>query len=347
MNCCESCFSSDYLRNLICKNSTKSGTCTFCGKGRSLIDSRDLEDIFLNIIEMYELGEKEGNGLVLQDQFTEDLGDWIFSKDLKNPAKLLHSIFFDNSIISKFLSRRVNSVFGDSDEKTELLLSWEALVSEIRETNRFHLKKSFDLDHLGKVLSRYVIRIPEGKKYYRARISSKTGYKINEMWNPPIEKATAGRANPPGISYLYLSQSEKTTLKETRAALWDYVTIAEFELKKPIEVINLNNDDFDPVLISESQGSNELLDYLVNIEFTDHLQKSLSKPKRRDENELKYLPTQYLSEFIKYKGFAGIEFESSQDPKGINLAAFYKEDFDCLSSKVVEIRKIELEIATT
>lgn len=76
----------------------------------------------------------------------------------------------------------------------------------------------------------------ENDKFYRARIGysgvdtydEKQLFKPLEMGRPPIEKCiTPYRANPIGISYLYMASNIETALKEIRAKEGDYVTIAE------------------------------------------------------------------------------------------------------------------------
>ncbi len=183
--------------------------------------------------------------------------------------------------------------------------------------------------------------IPKGKKYFRARISDNiNGWKIAEMKNPPPDKAKAGRANPLGISYLYIADDIKTTLYEARASLFDYVTIGEFRLREVIKVINLRGDTYDPIILAE-QG--ELEDFLIHLPFITKLEQELSKPRRRSDNELDYLPTQYLSEFIKSIGFDGVEYQSSLYQKGYNLAIFNPDKFECIKVAVFEIENIDIK----
>lgn len=49
---------------------------------------------------------------------------------------------------------------------------------------------------------------------------------------PPNDRATAGRINPVGISYLYASEEAHTAIVEVRPAIGQYVSVAEIELKK-------------------------------------------------------------------------------------------------------------------
>ena len=218
-------------------------------------------------------------------------------------------------------------------------MSWEQLTEEIKYTNRFHLQNKLDLKKLKILLSRYKKPINKGRKFFRARISSENGYMLSEMSNPPKEKTRSGRANPTGISYLYLADHINTTLYEIRASLYDYATIGEFRLKENIEVVNLRGDTYDPMLLADNE---ELEDFLVHQPFITELELNLSKPKRRSDNELDYLPTQYLSEFIKSIGFDGVEFQSSLYSEGYNLAIFQPEKFECINVQLCEIINIDL-----
>lgn len=200
------------------------------------------------------------------------------------------------------------------------------------------MRNVIDLQKLERLLKRHSKDIAKGRIFYRARISSRTGFKKNEMGNPPRDKATAGRANPAGISYLYLSCDLDTTLFETRATLFDFISIAEFRLKQNIRVVNLRGTEiFDPIPIAEA---GDLEDFLVHYPFIARLEKEISKPNRRSDNEFDYLPTQYLSEFIKSLGFDGVEYKSSVNPKGYNIAVFDSDKFDCIKVQVREIEEV-------
>ncbi len=67
--------------------------------------------------------------------------------------------------------------------------------------------------------------ILEGSIFYRARVipSGVKELSTKEMSCPPKNKATAGRANPLAILYLYLCQDEETTYYEVRALYLEQV----------------------------------------------------------------------------------------------------------------------------
>jgi hypothetical protein len=80
---------------------------------------------------------------------------------------------------------------------------------------------------------------------------------------------------------------------------------------------------------------------LKHKKYLSKLEKELSKPIRRQDSELDYLPTQYLCEFIKSIGFDGVEFRSSLNPNGYNLAIFNDDNFECVKSTLHEIKSVK------
>jgi hypothetical protein len=344
MLCCSECFSSSYLKDIINSNITI-GDCDFCNtKGTATYNPNELALFFQNIFDLYKVDSKLGNSIEVQIE--SDFQGKIFSSKIStNRKQLLTEIIADDfNKYKRLFKNKVVLKHISSTKKNSLVkplqISWEKFADEIKSTNRFHIQNTLNLSKLQHLLNRYVKLIPKGKKYYRARISENIdGYKIGEMKNPPPEKAKAGRANPLGISYLYIANDIKTTLYEARASLFDYVTVGDFRLKEEIKVINLRGDTYDPIILAE-QG--ELEDFLIHLPFITKLEQELSKPRRRSDNELDYLPTQYLSEFIKSIGFDGVEFQSSLFPLGYNLAIFNPLKFECIKVGVYEIENVDL-----
>ena len=76
--------------------------------------------------------------------------------------------------------------------------------------------------------------------------------------------------------------------------------------------------------------------------FLFELEKEQSKPLRRFDSELDYIPSQHICEFIKSNGYGGVEYGSSLNKNGVNLAIFDDSKLQCIDTKVVEIKSIEL-----
>ena len=131
-----------------------------------------------------------------------------------------------------------------------------------------------------------------------------------------------------------------TTLYEVRASLFDYVTVGTFRLEENISIVNLSRFTYDVFRLAELESLEEVM---IHGSFIDKLEQELSKPRRRSDSELDYLPTQYLSELIKSMGFDGIEFKSSLYQKGVNLAIFNPHKFKGIDVSVYDIENIKLD----
>lgn len=55
---------------------------------------------------------------------------------------------------------------------------------------------------------------------------------------------------------------------------------------------------------------------------------------------LAYLPTQFITEFIKSNGYAGVAYTSTMRTEGINVAVFDESIFECVAVHTVEINNI-------
>jgi hypothetical protein len=288
---------------------------------------------------------KTGNRI--SRQLEHDFSGLIFSNsDHKFINKLLREIFAnDLQTYGDYLNKNIILSCNENPKYTKevssLQLTWENFVNEIKSINRFHITSVFDFAKLEHILKINSAKISKGKIFYRGRLSDAKGFPKEQMQNPPKYLAKAGRANPVGISYLYIANDLKTTLFETRAALHDYVSIGEFRLKEDIQIIDLkeigNKDPFD-------LAQNELLeDYVAYLPFLRKLSYELARPVRRQDSELDYLPTQYLTEFIKSFDSDGVAYGSSFNKTGQNVVIFYPEKFDCIEVNVYEIMNIEFQ----
>ncbi len=79
-----------------------------------------------------------------------------------------------------------------------------------------------------------VLRV--GERYYRGRTEKHT---LESMGAPREELASAGRANPWGIPFLYLAKDPETVIAEVRPWKGQRISIAEFELVEDVKIIDL------------------------------------------------------------------------------------------------------------
>jgi len=66
-----------------------------------------------------------------------------------------------------------------------------------------------------------------------------------------------------------------------------------------------------------------------------------SKPYSPNEAEKDYLPTQYIAEYIKNKGFKGVKYESAVNDNGFNICFFGEEHIDISLMDEITIKSIK------
>lgn len=215
---------------------------------------------------------------------------------------------------------------------------WNDFVEGIKRKNGFH-SNYINTDKLYTFLKCARKTYKAGEIFFRSRICpNEKGYTCSEMGPPPEANAKAGRVNPTGISILYLSDSRDTTLYEIRAGVYDYVTVGRFELQEDIEVINLATIDRISPFIGIDYGF-DFIQYAINIEHLKMIGQEIAKP-LRNENALDYLPTQYMSDYIRSKGYDGIAYISTMRKNGMNLAVFNEQLFKCIDTTVYDVKYI-------
>lgn len=338
MNCCIHCFSDLQLQAQIESLSNKTiGDCDFCTSTKTVIlDCGALIDSFEELFLLYTPSKTSPYLLHEHLQFYWK-GLFHPSLDMKTIKQLVHAIGRTSDLYTKELFENpveFHSHIEDESAKT-LELQWDLFKKELIENNRFFIdSQKIDLELIHSLLSRLLKTYPKGTKFYRARIGNEK-IELNALGKPPKELATSGRANPVGISYLYVSDSIDTTIYETRSSLYDRLTVGTFELQAPLQVISLNKiEELGPFEIKEKQFNIE--EFISMRPYLLKLQTELSKPIRKQDSTLDYLPTQYLCEFTKAT-WQAIEYKSAMHPGGYNLAVFDDSNMVCIDATFIDI----------
>lgn len=223
--------------------------------------------------------------------------------------------------------------------------SWDDFVNSVKRHNRFHTHH-IALDLLKRYCSFIRKVYKKGTVFYRGRISGEEGFPPGQMSAPPTELVTAGRANSAGIRCLYLASDVETTIHELRAGIFDYVSIGRFELTEDIVVVDLKDIDH----ISPFIDGLDPVEHAINKEHLKRINMEIGRALRRSDSPLDYIPTQYIADFIKsitHDGkpeYAGIEYNSTLNKNGLNLAIFYPELFECREVEVVHINELKYTI---
>lgn len=335
MKVCTSCFKDIELNEFIKLSSSEKGKCDYCSKE---IDSEilDIEKLFFFFREFIGIFREDEDGKILVEILNDDWN--LFSGNNVARAILSDILTAIGSPIST-PEQRVNY----SKEIIENISYWEDLKKKLKWESRF-LTNTDLLFELGwdSFFNKTSI-LPSGEELFRARIHQEGEQKVfdlEDMGCPPKEKVISGRANPQGIPYLYLSKKLETTLYETRAAYLDEISIGKFRIKEDqnIVLVDFTED------VSSFLNFENIIDYTKSVLLKKKISIDLSKPMRRYDSELEYIPTQFICEFIRYiTGADGILFNSSLHEVGQNIVLFKEDKVKCILVQKHHISKVSIE----
>ena len=311
--CCANCFGDRGLKKSIIPSlSLDIGECSYCeSKDVQLVLPSALTQHFAPLISIYEV---DPQGKTLVEWMKNDWGMFFHPKMNIPGAKILLGDILDNGEITRMR-------FSPSTRyRSDGLDRWEKLRDELMYTNRYFPDSNLDEDRLYSLLSQLrADELPD--TWYRARLQQdETMYEIKAMGAPPKRVTSHGRANPPGIPYLYLGSTEQTALSEVRPHAGETACVADFGVDQGLEMIDLRDPK---ALISPFVfGDEDQIGAMRNdIPFLERLGHELTRPVLSQGAAIDYVPSQYLCEFIKKAGFDGVIYRSSVGD-GMNMALF-------------------------
>ncbi len=336
MKICASCFSDRELKGFI-STSKELGDCVVCeSKNQPLLDISELFDFFQALIKNFKL---DIYGATLNSRLTFQ---WSFFSSKDTSIKIL-------SYVLPNLKTDIDSPYRSVeyiDEIIENYKHWDILKKDLKWKNRYviNIERLEDLGWDGFFNTQFELK--KETPLFRARLHHKSGlqaYDPKDMYCPPEKEiANGGRANPLGIPFLYLSDNPETVLYEVRASYLDELSVGTFKLKPEFESIKLV--DFTEETSLYQSDYNRITDTIKSKILRVKIGNDLSKPMRRYDSELEYIPTQFICEFIKvYTGVHGIRFNSSLHPNGKNVVLFDQNLLTCISVKKVKINSVNLQ----
>lgn len=160
------------------------------------------------------------------------------------------------------------------------------------------------------------------------------GYNKKDSSAPQSNQVTKpGRANRIKQSCLYLSKDKETCINEVDPKIDNWVSIGIFKALKDLRIVKIVCDES---TFQKYQGD----EYLKVKELLVCLSSAFSLPV---ENEDDYIITQYLSEMIKKMGYDGLVYKSAKCNKGKCYVIFNPENFDCESSELCMVKKVNYD----
>ena len=331
MNICKDCFLDEELRSEINSNAIIDGICDVCGKEGKVMDSSEFHGFFTALLELCSPTANSNKTIVdiIQD-------DWHLFKD-KEVAKVLLA----NVIVTNNIAYSIDDFVNYTDDICNRVAVWDRLKTSVKENSRFftNMDEFAQYNYLTAGKSLHI-----DQKLYRSRITpvGQKKIKCKKMGCPPKELATAGRANPIGIPYLYLSDSAKTTYFEVRAVYLDKLSVGTFRIERELELVDFIYDV--NLFLSYNDGTLSIKEIVIKKKIIDAISKDLSKPLRRYDSELEYVPTQLICEYCKrIVGADGISFESSLHQGGRNYVLFDNSSAKCIRVDSHEITRIDID----
>jgi hypothetical protein len=130
-------------------------------------------------------------------------------------------------------------------------------------------------------------------------------------------------------------------LYEVRGSFLDEISIGKFVPLSSME---------DPIIISDFTETpalfypGEVNKRIKSTLLKKQIRIDLSRPMRRYDSELDYIPTQFICEFIKvFTNVQGIKFKSSVHEGGNNIVIFDESIMECTSVKKVKVSEVRIQ----
>jgi hypothetical protein len=335
-NCCKNCFKDFGLWSYIKKHGDL-GRCDYCRQNNE--DCIDLDaELF---VKMFALIKKMYVVMPVgrsRSLFSFIQGDWeVFSRAtsqiyLFEDLCKIHGIDYEDYYIENPDFNYYNFV-------------WHDYKDTVKHKNRFINSLPVEIENLLSSLDNRYKCLSKENMLYRARIGRQddliaTPYPPSEMGMPPANKSRAGRANPDGIPYLYLAGSKETAIAEVRPWSGCLVTIATIRLLESLNTINFSV--FSHKSLMDYLAMDNVDEALSELQFFNYLSLEMSKPVSPNDSYLEYIPTQYLTEYIKNEGYDGIIYDSSLSP-GQNLVLFEQNNIEITSTELFRIGQIKYD----
>lgn len=327
---CKDCFLDEEIRKEVENNSTDEGRCDVCGKSGKRCDISVFTDFFVSVIQLFKTDINSQNTI-----FSILEKDWNIFTDSQCARTILTEV-----IRVSGLAVNLEDKVSYSDDIVSRASVWEQLKIEVKENYRYFVDHE-KFDSYADLSPSATLK--EGSFLFRARITPDGQKKLKpkNMGCPEKGKATAGRANPLGIPYLYLCKDEETTFYEVRSVYLDRLSIGKFQIQRDLNIVDFNSKSS---LFLSFDGTNSLSDTVVKKLIQDAISRDLSKPLRRYDTELEYIPTQLICEYCKRNNADGICFNSSLHSGGVNYVLFNPEDAKCISVISREVKSIQITV---
>jgi RES domain len=241
--------------------------------------------------------------------------------------------------------------FALKEEASPILRSY---VARLAKQNHFDIEPDL-LGFLNEFSDRVTRVVSGGTKFFRARIGVEAKfadhsgdgwqrsivrqpYSGTSLGAPPPPRASRGRLNRAGVSFLYLASDAATAAAEVRPHPGHFLSIGQFECREDVKIASLDAD------IMQFAGNERELELFHFLYSADQLMATPVLPERT----ARYSITQLIADCLRQKGFDGVSFKSSISA-GKNLCVFKPELFVPVEASgiVQQVKSLVYEFAAT
>jgi len=359
--CCINCFDDEVLKERIEQEGVIEN-CDYCkAKHIACMDASELQSTFERFLDMYIKIIRGVHFSVNEDimDYGQSLHkliqeDWhVFSDEIEDNnqyAELMKDIFAGYCDYPESELDIKNQFFSRYDEcmgQSTVQELWFEFCDSIKTKNRFLNNYFFYGEDMEGLLSKSsrVIKKDVSKSLFRARIGGKRGkngnfrpYPISQMGAPSSEKTGNGRANPKGIAYLYLASSIDTAIAEVRPVKSAQISISNVSLQEDISIVDFSGE----ILSCSPFEIDDLRHEWERINLMEKIGEHFSMPIDPVLSDIEYVPTQFISEYIKSLGYDGFIFKSSLG-SGLNYVLFDQKKTKIRRSKLYSVTDIQYE----
>ncbi|QQC72711.1 RES family NAD+ phosphorylase [Lactococcus garvieae] len=350
---CNKCFKLEEIHQIIGTDNVEYGQCEADkSHGRSIVIDTEkdhetmdnIRNIITPILELYKSSENLPNDFPRPLKASIDVSlreRWpIFNIDTQGVRYFLELLYTDSNDLKLELLGSIVGIPQEIDENPDFRLlktgTWDDFVTSIKHENRF-FSDAINLNILEEFIRRSARVLSFPTPFYRCRINEEL-LPCSEMGAPGSDKASSGRLNPEGVSVLYLSNDKEACVREVRAGFHDGINYAQFDLNEPLSLVDLTNFEDNAFSRSDEFDDKELIKYFLNRKILKEISEEFAKPSNNSSRSMNYLPTQYISEFIKSRGYDGILYNSVMSPTSTNLVLF--DEKKAIINQQVDFRKI-------
>mgnify|MGYP001241963393 CR=1 FL=1 len=346
---CENCFADSWLKGHVRDHATSRGKCPYCGSADSpRLKSADISYLFQPLLGLYHELTSDTvdygyeNPLGISDTLLNLVqDDWdVFSGRLLeggNAGKLLENLANadwdddsgENPLDAEELYTRRPSVWHTSLES-----AFAGVVSEVSEDPDDEGIPAKLAEALSEHFGRVARAVSSGEHFFRGRpggASPTTPYSGADIGAPPPGIASPGRANPAGVSMLYVADVPETVVAELRArSPQGPISLCRVRTSRDVHVLDLVEGY---PRINPFTESEETLFWEVEVaDLLILFGEELAKPVHNDDDPQEYRTTQQLCAAVRDAGYDGIMYESTRRNGGVNLVLFDTATGDILES---------------